>query len=324
MNSYLRASVKRVDRQSGAALILVLIVASLVSITAVAVSEQTQLGIYLTQNFNNSVQANRYLSAAEQRVLLLLKPLTTEPTVNLQQAWAQPSSFPVDRGGIQISITDMRSCFNLNLIADQVEERAGKGLESEEVSRLRNLLDLDEVNLTDQRKLIEQIKDWVDPNSAVSGPYGKEDQSGIGQVVADAPLMGMDDLLLLDISADAKSKITGSTCVLPIGSGNKINVNTLQNPNVLAAYSLGIVDKSTAESILLQRPEEGYLSLDDFFSQFAEEDRAKITAMPFGLQSNFFKADLKVSYGRSVKQRRIFIRLDSRQAKIYKRVNKDG
>jgi len=332
----LRLTTSKYDRdtfaqgeQQGAALIIVLVVTSLVAIAAVTVSEQTQLRIYLTQNQRDSLQAKRYLQAAESHAILLLQAAIKEPTVHLQQSWANGrSDFEIDNGQLSIDITDQRSCLNLNMMADQIEQRAGQGLLSKDVAQLKYLMAELNISAAIQNLFIYRLKDWVDPDSERSDPYGEEDAFYLNAepayLAADAALAGLDELALLQVDMKQLSVMFPFVCVLPVGSGNRINLNTVLQPELLVALSNGLFDRSQAQSIINSRPEQGYQSLAEFINVQEESLRPAIAAMPLTLSSSFFRADLKVSYGRSLKQRSVFIRFEGDNAQVYKRVNKDG
>lgn len=314
--------------QQGAALIIVLVVTSLVAIAAVAVSEQTQLSIYLTQNQKDSLQAKRYLQAAENRAVLLLQAAIKEPVINLQQSWASSlNDFEIDNGQLSIDIVDMRSCLNLNIMADQVEQRAGQGLLSKDVVRLTSLMDELNVSASIQNLFIYRLKDWVDPDSERSDPYGEEDAFYLKgkepYLSADAPLVGLDELNLLKVDIKQLSVIFPFVCVLPVGSGNQLNLNTVMLPELLVAFSNGLFDRSQAKSIISGRPKQGYQSLAEFARSQEESLQPAIAAMPLTLNSSFFRAELKVSYGRSIKRRTVFIRFEGEKAQVYKRINRD-
>lgn len=325
-----KKSVRRLPKkqQKGAALIIVLVVTSLVAIAAVAVSEQTQLSIYLTQNQQDSLQAERYLHAAEQHAIILLDEALDTPTIHLQQEWASTrSEFEIEQGRLNISITDLRSCFNLNVIADQVEERAGLGLASKEVTRLRSLLRQLQIPGATQNLFIYRLKDWVDPNNEISQPYGAEDQVYLnakpGYKVADAPLAGLDEVALLKVNHQHLSALLPFICVLPVGAGNRLNLNTVSQPELLVALSEGVIDLNYAESIIAARPTEGYQSLSEVINSQNKMLQTTIAAMPLTLTSSFFRADLQVHYGRSIKRRSVFIQFVGEKAQVYKRVNRD-
>ena len=110
------------ERQRGAALILVMLVVALVAVLAVTMSGRLQMSVLRTSNFQQAEQAYWYWLSAEEVVKdLLQQELNDNNNVaNREQQWYlsadSDARFPVQGGSIAGRIRDLHSCFNVNAL----------------------------------------------------------------------------------------------------------------------------------------------------------------------------------------------------------------
>lgn len=106
------------QRQSGVALITVMMVLAMVVVIAVTMSGRLQLELQRQINTQQRQQAMWLALGAEQFIQRLLKQsVLDKETTNLSQQWAtQGVVFPVGQATVSGTITDQQACFNLNAL----------------------------------------------------------------------------------------------------------------------------------------------------------------------------------------------------------------
>jgi general secretion pathway protein K len=259
-----------------------------------------QLNVVRAQNIKDNNQAYWYALGAEEFARKSLSALyTLSPNnINLSQPWAQKFEYPVDGGSITAELYDMQSCFNLNAInhipapsaanpsrSDEPEQEpkvtaapietpssrlpnAGR-LPSQEAFRKLLSLVVDDSFVVDT--VSDSLVDWID-NDDNPSDFGAEDVDyeslAIPYLAANSTMSSKSELRLVNGVSDGLenqwlNKLLPLVCVLP-ETTMKINVNTLteQQSAVLAALLGDDIDN--AQTILSNRPPEGFNTIDDF------------------------------------------------------------
>lgn len=285
-------------RQRGVALITVLLVVALVVIIASGMTERLQLVANRTINQQLYQQGLWSALAGEQLVFKVLEQdyKDDKNTVHLQQLWSREGMvFPLDDGQLSGSVQDLRSCFNLNVLATEPEPNKlfAPTAPQRQFEALLRAIDIEEYQI---EQLSSTIRDWVDRNDKVESSYGAEDDSYASRQVpylaANSPMATVTELLAIEGMAPALyRKIRPYVCVIPNQTEMKINVNTIavEQPALLVAmfgdqYQL---DLSDATSVLSSRKEDGFGSIAEFFN------RAEITAL--GSMSEEYKDQFKLT-----------------------------
>lgn len=99
----------------GFVLINALVVVLTISAVATAMLLRTESLRVSAENSRTATQLSLYLDSAEHLVPQLLTPVAEAGVADLTQAWAQPRhSYPIDRGRVQIDLSDLQSRLNLN------------------------------------------------------------------------------------------------------------------------------------------------------------------------------------------------------------------
>jgi general secretion pathway protein K len=239
-------------RQDGLALISVLLIFAIVSVLATAMIERQSLDIQRSGNLQALQQARAYSSGIEYAVRsgLRLDYDNNSEVDHPREEWAQPRTYPLQPGMAEIQIIDAQSRFNLNSLHKSASNR------SAQIERFKNLLN--ELGL--DPKIADNTQKFMDEDSMVDNDY----------LAAEVPYRASYALfkhpseLLLVQEVDAKSyrKLIPYITVLPVAA--TINVNTASN-KVLAALSAKL-SLSDADSIMGNRGEKGFETVDDFWS----------------------------------------------------------
>ncbi|RTR25982.1 type II secretion system minor pseudopilin GspK [Shewanella atlantica] len=287
-------------KQRGVALIVVLLIVAMVAIIATNINSRNQLSVRRTLNLTQYDQAFWYAISAEELTKKVLKQDLddADSTVHLQQYWAQADVvFPAEHGEIGGTISDMRSCFNLNALSiesKEVENGQPKlPLPAVQYKGLLVALGMDEFSA---ERLTHTLKDYIDEDSTAS-PFGAEDADyesrNVPYRAANTLMSHRSELrAVMGYTQDIYLKLLPYICVIPGDDRQLLNVNTLKVEQ--AALMAGMFDNKIsvgeAESIINQRPGDGFENIEDFWSNSSlanlqSEADLKTT---FVVDSNYF------------------------------------
>lgn len=264
----------RASRQTGVALVAVLMIIALVVVIAVNMTSRLQLQLQRQQNVQQQQQAYWYALGAEQfSMVLLSRSVVGQETVNLSQDWALTgASFPVDDGNIAGEMKDLRACFNLNALQNQPSAN-GRAEQSAAQKAFTRLLEITEVELTMPAEyLTARIGDWLDEDSMLSSAGSAEDDD---YAALQFPYYAANNLMasvselraILDITPADYQALTPYVCVVPEDNRLLLNVNTLtEDTAVLLAALIPELTVQGAQDVIAERPEEGFASVDEVFA----------------------------------------------------------
>ncbi len=232
--------------QSGAALIIALLIVAMVVMLATALSSDFLLMFRRVENQLYSEQAYAYMRGAEalSRAALLYDLQKDDKTRNdnLAEDWAQAQQYPTDYGWIGGQLEDLQGRFNLNLLANPAGSGSGGGtpapgntLAQTQFIRLLLALNLEEpISLDQAQALTEAIVDWIDGDSDVSGLSGAESEyyesaEPIGRP-ANRAMAGPSELMMVrGMTPEIYRALAPLVTVWPgvtTGAGHRININT--------------------------------------------------------------------------------------------------
>ena len=198
--------VPSIHKQSGVALIIVLLVVALVSILATEMGSRLQLQVKRAINIKDNNQAYWYAMGAEQFAGKAIRDLMdeNEGVINLEQPWTEEFAYPLEGGGIQAQLQDSQSCFNLNAVrasasnntrgsrnnaggnqnnaggnqnnAGNNQNTSGGGQNDEALDAFHQLLTLADIGIDSYAAdtFRDSLADWLDEDSNLR-TYGAED-----------------------------------------------------------------------------------------------------------------------------------------------------
>ncbi|MBW8185113.1 MULTISPECIES: type II secretion system minor pseudopilin GspK [Shewanella] len=263
-------------KQRGVALIVVLLIVALVAVIATNINSRNHLSMRRTLNLAQYDQAYWYALSAEELTKKVLKQdlEDAEGRVHRQQYWAQADVvFPAEHGEIGGKISDMRACFNLNSLSiDTKGQLDGNGqpklpLAAIQYQGLLMALGMDEFSA---ERLTHTLKDYLDEDTTAS-PFGAEDAEyesrNVPYRAANTLMSHRSELrAVMGYSQDIYLKLLPYICVIPGNTQQLLNVNTIEVEQ--AALLAGMFDDkmsvSEAESIINQRPGDGFEKIEDF------------------------------------------------------------
>lgn len=290
-------------KQRGVALIVVMLIVAMVAIIATNINSRNQLSVRRTLNLAQYDQAFWYAISAEELAKKILKQdlEDADGTVHLQQYWAQSDVvFPAEHGEIGGNISDLQSCFNLNALSVESKElengRPKLPLAAVQYKGLLVALGMDEFGA---ERLTHTLKDYIDEDTTAS-PFGAEDADYESRAVpyrAANTLMNHRSELraVLGYTQDIYLKILPYICVIPGYSAQVLNVNTIkvEQAALLAGMFDNKISVGEAESIINQRPGDGYEKIEDFteLSSISSLFTDAALKTSFAVDTNYFSLE---------------------------------
>lgn len=269
LKAYLKA------KQTGVALLMTLLVLAVVTLALNQIQGLTQQDIELLQAKQLEQQGWSYLLGAE----ILASQALTDRRIREQPRWwsslrGEPLRYPIDdQGLVTLEVKDLRTCFNLNHLASLTSQESSHQLAELLPWRLYlNQLQEEDRWLADLsfNQFLDLARDWVDLNSQAL-PEGAE----TGQYLLNDPPRTAANQPFADISEvnwlgkenrDRFRQLPSSLCLLP-NSNLKLNINTLSHADLPLLWALfeGQISFNLLENWLANRPEIGYLNLEEFW-----------------------------------------------------------
>lgn len=318
-------------RQSGVALLTVLLVVFLASMAAVNITTMQQIAIRRTTLLQHQQQARLYTLGAEQwSMLLLQRDRQHSATDHLGEEWAHlPPQLPLENGALRGKIRDLQGCFNLNNLwqagaaptpdpepalpeakpapessADQEQNQQSGApptpkpnsppqLHREQFQMLERLLQLLEL----EPKLAQAIADWIDSDREPLFPDGAEDSDYTllepPHLAANQPFVSISELRLVrGVTAEVYKQLAPYVCALPAGTA--LNVNTA--PALLLAALDADAQLSTVQQALDEHPKLGYANVDEFLNAAKLQPSAPNKAL-MGVASQYFQLQVEARVG---------------------------
>lgn len=276
-------------RQAGVALISVLLIVAVLTAVVYQLLGRHGLSVAQSRNTLGADQAMEYALGAESlaRQALYEDFSETGPGIDtLEEPWAQaiPPFELEDDGFLEIQARDLNRCFNLNALG------AEEGHE-QHVKRFKTLLNT--LGIPDS--VADAVRDWVDPDEAVSG-FGAEDSDYLLREppyrTPNAPLAHISELrLLAGVDPEYLGVLAPHVCVLPTQS-LEINVNTA-SPPLFAALAVN------PDPSLVQTLAESVREYDDVDSFLAEYPDLASAAAVLGVASTYFEVQVRAQVGDS-------------------------
>ena len=276
-------------RESGLALLVVLLTIALLTIVVMEFTYSAQVETHFALAVRNGLQAY-YLARSGVNIgeLLLLRD-PSKGTDSEQDLWAQRfPPLPAGDGTIALRIRDEGSVLNLNGIL------SGDSVRPERVAIFTRLFDL----LGIDQQVLAAIVDWIDSdNEPRTTPMGAEQPYYLGMTppvtVRNGPLVTLRELLSVrGVTPAILERLEGFVAVHRRQDGLVVNVNTAP-AEVLYALSEGLsADPGIVDRLIATRREQPFLTQGDWrsipgFDEALGESRAfvKLGSMYFRIEA---------------------------------------
>ncbi len=247
------------ESEKGAVLLTTILVMSLMATVAVGIMDDIRFALRRTHNVQAYAQADWYINGAQDYVQSHLGALinnTDSTKLNTLLFRAEPTILPMEGGEITLSVKDGSDCISLG------------GLVDNDGSKLfRQLLDVIGWESLDAANFTSIASDWVDSDSKPL-PGGAEDYAYLGLSpayrAANRAMSSVSELRALSGMNEKKySTMRNFVCARknPLTTLN-IDTLSLDQAPVLAAVLGGSGQGEIAQQLILNRPSEGYQSLE--------------------------------------------------------------
>ncbi len=285
--------------QAGVALLTALLIVSLATVAAVAMTSRQQLDMRRTGNLLHGEQAWAYVLGAESWARVVLARDAKESEVDhLGEDWAMqvPASF-VEGGSVSGRVIDLQGRFNLNnLVVDGEADSAAIA----RYKRLLRTLKLDE-------SLADALVDWLDKDIDTRFPDGAEDETyqlldpayrAANRLMADVSELRLVKGYDAEVVATLLGANGGVPFVTALPEATALNVNTA-TAEVLTTLAEGLT-LADGEAMVEARGDNGFEKLQDLLQQPALAGR-QVDADALDVESHWFLtvAEANVGQGRA-------------------------
>lgn len=293
-------------RMHGVALVTVLFILTIMTVTVTWLSEEVLLALRRTENIRDSEQSWQTLLGSEAWAVSVLTRDSRESNSDHpgEQWYSLGQGVEIERGKLVTAVEDLQGRFNLNnLLIDAAVTSQPQGnkaiplLWSNAFRRLLVALDLNPA-------LADAVLDWLDPDPNVRGSAGAEDSDYLGLAPAyRAANRGFSDvselLLVKGFDLAAVEKLSPYVTALP-ATEVRININTAP-AQVLRVLGKDLLSLAESERLVNDRPAEAGYTVDEFLQHdmmAGEQD----TAVPLiDIRSRFFLIRSSTVSGRARK-----------------------
>lgn len=265
-------------KQRGVALMIVLMIVALVVVLATEMGARLQLQVQRTMNLKDNNQAYWYARGAEAFARKSIQDLMdeTRDKITLSQPWAQEFVYPLENGGLQANLEDLRACFNLNAIlqGENSSSTASRNQPTEAMTAFQSMLlamQIDGLDNYTADTLRDSLADWVDDDDRMRS-YGAEDSEYESRefpyLAANNPLASKTELRIINGASPAWiNELMPLVCVIPDNQELLINVNTLKPEHAALLAGVTGLDIQEATSLIGNRPPDGWEETADFLSE---------------------------------------------------------
>ncbi|MGF1752240.1 type II secretion system minor pseudopilin GspK [Vibrio makurazakiensis] len=315
---------RSVKHQRGVALIVILMLLAIMATIAASMSERLFTQFKRVGNQLNYQQAYWYSLGVEGLALAGIKQSYSDnETINLSQQWAQEEQvFPLDYGQVRGRVWDKQACFNLNALS-QATVPTGSNNAPYEVKVWQTLMKELEVEPYKAEVIANSTWEFVDKNNEINTVSGVEDSTYEGMkpayLAANSLLADSSELrAVYQVTGDVMQKVAPYICALPTDEW-KLNVNTVmpEQAALLVAMFAPNLSLSNAQSLLKDRPFDGWSSINDFFAEASmsavTEDIRKQAQPYLGVDSAYFELDAEILVEKSRVRIRSLLYSDNRE-----------
>lgn len=292
-------------RQTGVALIVVLMLLAIMASIAASMSERLFVQFQRAGNQVNYQQAYWYSLGVESLAKVAIEQSYKDSdTVNLNQGWAlEEQVYPLDYGEVSGRILDRQACFNLNALA-QVKANLSSTDRPYLVKVLQRLLEESDVENYSAEVISDSVWEFVDSDTNVTSSSGVEDSTyealkpsylSPNSLMADSSELRA----VYQVKGDVVQNVDNLVCALPTDNW-RLNVNTLapEQATLLVAMFDPELSESNAKDLIESRPFDGWASVDEFMAEAdiaAVNEKTKKQAKSYlSVDSAYFELDAQI------------------------------
>ena len=281
--------------QRGIALLTVLLVVFLASLTAVALASLQQIAIRRSAVLLHQQQAKLYTLGAEQwAIAILQRDRKASETDHFDESWASlPAVLTVANGKLSNKLYDLQGRFNLNSLIHIDSETDTVSVDQQQLKLLQGLLE----KLDLDPGIAQAIADWIDPDQEILFPDGAEDGDYMGYspayLTANQAFQSVTELRLIKgVDKAIYDDLAPYVSALP--ETEPLNINTA--PDVVLA---ALTEQAAANvGSISQRRREPYDSVESFLQDTGLTE-AEISPAKLSVSSRYFMLSAQAEVGDS-------------------------
>jgi len=312
------------QKQQGIALITVLMILAITVTIAATMTGRLTLSLKRTEGLLFSQSVYWYGQAATDFGRKVLNDdFDDSDVVSLDQSWASEGMvFPLENGSISGQFRDMRSCFNLNALAEQDTE----SVRATPVTQFQTLLEALDVSEYSAEIIAESTRDWIDENDD-TGPQGAEDSvyqaRSVAHLAANHLMVDVSELRAVEgMSQSIYDHVAPYLCALPL-SDQLLNVNTVSIEQAALLYALFESDFPSFsiedyEALLEDRPTSGWDDIDDFLesSLFSGLSVSSDLQAQLSVTSEYFQLNGRAEFADRINAIQILFEMNENKASV--------
>ncbi|WP_117235625.1 type II secretion system minor pseudopilin GspK [Vibrio maerlii] len=320
----LYSRVLNVRKQTGAALLVVLLLLAIMAAIAATMSERLFSQFTRATHQVNYQQAYWYAMGVEALAKVGIRESYEDAdTINMSQVWAiEEQVYPLDYGTAIGRIDDAQACFNLNALSGNLTT-TGNSSRPEVVELFRVMLEEVDVEPFQAEVIADSLWEFTDENNTVQSSTGVEDATyesfSPAYMTANQMLADESELrAIYQVSGEVMTKLRPLICALP-STDLAINVNTLaehQAP-ILSALFTPELSVDNAKDIIAGRPFDGWESVEEFLQEASIASLGsgvRDQAQPYlAVDSAYFELDAKIEVGDSLVRIRSLLHSEDRE-----------
>jgi len=293
----------------GVALITAMLVVSIATITAVAMTARKQVDFRRSENVLYHEQAYLYLLGAEDWAKQVLARDRRDNEIDsYKDDWATIlPPLPIEGGSIAGKIDDLQGRFNLNNLAQG---------DINSVERFRKMLEINGASVN----LVNAVMDWLDADQDTRFPEGAED---VDYLYGDAPhraanrmMQSATELLLVKgMTYEIYEKLEPAITALP--DHTEVNVNTA--PTLMLQTLIEDFAAADAEKLISDRLKTPFTKIEDFLQHPAVKGK-KVNTNGLTVSSKYFLLTANAVIGRAhATLESIILRADQKTLRVLAR-----
>lgn len=290
-------------RMRGMALVTVLFILTLMTVSVSWLSEEVLLALRRTENVRDSEQSWQMLLGSESwAVSILARDGRESESDHPVESWSNlGQGVEIEHGKLSTVIEDMQGRFNLNNLIKESAVASSQNSNDPDpliwTQAFRRLL----VSLQLNPDLSNAVLDWLDPDQDVRGSSGAEDSDYLSMDppyrAANRQFSDVSELLQVN-GFDKKTveMLAPYIVALPV-VGIPININTAP-AGVLRILGKDLLSEAESERLVAERPEAGY-TVEEFLQHDMMSGEQDIASPLIAIKSNYFLIRSGIEFGRA-------------------------
>jgi general secretion pathway protein K len=287
----------------GMALITVLFILTMMTITVAWLSEEVLLSLRRTENIRDSEQAWQMVTGSEAwAISVLARDSRENKSDHPGESWSNlGQGVKVEHGDLSTVIEDMQGRFNLNNLIDESLVTSPSTVNKPEArvwtEAFKRLL----VSLELNPDLSNAVLDWLDPDQNVRGSSGAEDADYLSLT----PPYRAANRVFSDVSElqyvkgfDQKTIALLAPFISTLPAADvRININTAPS-GLIRILGNRLLSVAESERLISERPKDGY-TVESFLQHDMMAGEQNIAAVLIDNKSDYFRVTSSAEFGRA-------------------------